>query len=293
MGQHRHDAVRQIDAGAAFIGFAIDRGILRHVIGNIRDMHAQKIIAIFEPFQGNRIIQVFGIGAVDRDDLFRAQIPSAFQRLSRNLQRNAFSLGKHIFRKFGRDAEFIKDGQDINAWCVLVADFFCYQTFHFDRILRCRIAGDFNQTDTALHRMKAFWLDVDNNAVDFSILWDDKPQKPSFFTTVRIVRNKFTDDLIRLARQNSSYLGFDTSVIPRLGLTGDFNFDRVPFHRAAGFAARDEEITLIRIDGHKAETTIVASESACHCGTLRFKTELSGFVQHQNPSFFQLSKDFY
>ena len=174
-----------------------------------------------------------------------------------------------------------------------MADFFRDQPLHFDWILRCRIAGDFNQTDTALHRMKAFWLDVDNNAVDFSILWDDKPQKPSFFTTVRIVRNKLTDDLIRLARQNSSYLGFDTSVIPRLGLTGDFNFDRVPFHRAAGFAARDEEITLIRIDRHKAETTIVASESTCHCGTLRFKTELSGFVQHQNPSFFQLSKDFY
>ena len=65
MGQHGNHPVCQINAGAPFQGLPVQSAVFLDIIGHIRDMNAQ-MPAVFILCEGNGIVQVFRILAVDR-----------------------------------------------------------------------------------------------------------------------------------------------------------------------------------------------------------------------------------
>lgn len=80
--KHRNDAVRQVGARSSPERFAVEGGVFPDVFRDVGDMHAE-----FEPsayfFNGNRVVKVFGIGAVDGDDGFRRKVFAIRRRVVR------------------------------------------------------------------------------------------------------------------------------------------------------------------------------------------------------------------
>ena len=79
--QHGNHPVRQIDAGAPVQSFLIKGAVLLHIVGHIRDMHAQHVIVALSA-QRNRVVQILRVLAVDGDaDLIPQIQPSGPIRL--------------------------------------------------------------------------------------------------------------------------------------------------------------------------------------------------------------------
>ena len=67
--------------------------------------------------QGNCIIQVFGIFAVDGDCLKMSQIQSAVSVCVQHMIRNSLCLFHNFLRKLTRDSETLHDCQNVRARC--------------------------------------------------------------------------------------------------------------------------------------------------------------------------------
>ena len=65
MGQHRYNTIGKIHTRAPFKSLSVKGTVLLHIISDIRDMHAQDIIAVYR-LQGDSIVQVLRILAVYR-----------------------------------------------------------------------------------------------------------------------------------------------------------------------------------------------------------------------------------
>ena len=77
-GQHRQNAVGEIDTGSPTIGFFIQRRAHGHIVPHIGDVNAQQKIPVFRHGQRHGVVEVTGVGAVDGDQRFFSQIPAAF-----------------------------------------------------------------------------------------------------------------------------------------------------------------------------------------------------------------------
>ena len=67
--KHVHGALREVHRGPAIAGLAIQRTALRHVVRHVRDVDTQPVVAVRQPIDGDRVVEVPGVLAVDRDRL--------------------------------------------------------------------------------------------------------------------------------------------------------------------------------------------------------------------------------
>ena len=114
--QHWHNAVCQINTGSTFQCFPVQSTVILYIVAYICDMDSQMVnVPLF--CQGNRIIQVFGIFAINSDCLQMSQIQSSISVCIQHMIRNTLSLLHYFLRKFTWDSEALDDCQDICTRC--------------------------------------------------------------------------------------------------------------------------------------------------------------------------------
>ena len=114
--QHWHNAVCQINTGSTFQCFPVQSTVVLYIVAYICDMDSQMVnVPLF--CQGNRIIQVFGIFAINSDCLQMSQIQSSISVCIQHMIRNTLSLLHYFLRKFTWDSEALDDCQDICTRC--------------------------------------------------------------------------------------------------------------------------------------------------------------------------------
>ena len=59
--KHRDGPVHQIDGSPPFFGFLIHGGTHLDIVGDIRDMHADFVVPVFQYFERERVVEVLGI----------------------------------------------------------------------------------------------------------------------------------------------------------------------------------------------------------------------------------------
>ena len=84
--QHGDDAVGQIDAGGALVGFAIERRFLADEVRDVGDVHAQPPETVFEMDQRDGVVEIAGVDGVDGDDGFGGQIDAAARSIRRTFR---------------------------------------------------------------------------------------------------------------------------------------------------------------------------------------------------------------
>ena len=114
--QHWHNAVCQINTGSTFQCFPVQSTVVLYIVAYICDMDSQMVnVPLF--CQRNRIIQVFGIFAINSDCLQMSQIQSSISVCIQHMIRNTLSLLHYFLRKFTWDSEALDDCQDICTRC--------------------------------------------------------------------------------------------------------------------------------------------------------------------------------
>jgi hypothetical protein len=88
LGQHRHDAVREIDGIAAALRVEVERGARTHVPGDVRDRDADAPSAAGGIRLGmDGVVEVARVGAVDRHQRQVAQVEAIAHRRGRGIPR--------------------------------------------------------------------------------------------------------------------------------------------------------------------------------------------------------------
>ncbi len=72
--QHRHGAVRKIHAGSAQEGLFVDRRTGLDVMADVGDVNVQRVVAINEPVNPNRIVEIARGLTIDGDDVEMPEI---------------------------------------------------------------------------------------------------------------------------------------------------------------------------------------------------------------------------
>ncbi len=105
LGQHRHDAIGEIDRIAAPLGFAVERAAGPHIPGDVGDrdeeMPAAGIGRVGIGLGPYRIVEIAGVAAVDRDQGQVAQIGAP----GRADRQRRLGLADRRRRKLGREVE--------------------------------------------------------------------------------------------------------------------------------------------------------------------------------------------
>ena len=65
--KHVSRALREVHRRPPLVRFPIERAPLNHVVRDIRDMHAQPVVSVRQLLNGDRIVEIAGVLAVNRD----------------------------------------------------------------------------------------------------------------------------------------------------------------------------------------------------------------------------------
>ncbi len=79
LGEHVNRALREVHRRAAIVGFLVERAALVHVVRDVRDVHAQPVVAVRQPLERDRIVEVPGVLAVDCHGRERPEVRTSFQ----------------------------------------------------------------------------------------------------------------------------------------------------------------------------------------------------------------------
>ena len=74
LGQHGYRAVDQIDRRAALDRLVVDHGVGAHVVGHVGDVHADLPHALLHLADRERVVEVLGVGGIDREGGHVAEI---------------------------------------------------------------------------------------------------------------------------------------------------------------------------------------------------------------------------
>ena len=76
--EHVDRALREVHRRAALVGFLVERASLLHVVRHVRDVHAKPVMAVRQPLDRDRVVEVARVLAVDRHRRDRTEVgPSA------------------------------------------------------------------------------------------------------------------------------------------------------------------------------------------------------------------------
>ena len=117
--KHGDHSVRQIHTGAAMVCLIVQRCASGHIAGHVSDVDPQLKVTILFFHTIHRIIQIFGVRAVDGDDGQVAEILDPLLR--RDGARQIVRLLHHIFGKFVRQPMLRHDDVDVETLVAFVA----------------------------------------------------------------------------------------------------------------------------------------------------------------------------
>ena len=120
--KHVDRALGEIDGRAAVVRFAIERAALVHVMRDVRDVHAEPEIAVRQPLDRDRIVEIPSVLAVDGHRRHAAEVGAAADVVFRNGGAEADGLGDRFRRMRVGNPPFADDDLGVDAWCVDVAE---------------------------------------------------------------------------------------------------------------------------------------------------------------------------
>ena len=127
-GQHRNDAVGEVNAIPARVGFVVESGLWLHVVRDIGDMDAHAP-AVRDAFDVDCVIVVLGVIGIDREDKPVAEI-FAFRGLARiDLRVCAGGILQNLCRKFHRQAVLANDREHVHTGCPCRSEHFDEMAF--------------------------------------------------------------------------------------------------------------------------------------------------------------------
>ncbi len=85
--EHVQRAVREVHGRAALVGLGIQRAPLPDVVRHVGDVHAKPEMAVLEPLNRDRVVEVAGMLSVDRDDVEPSEIGAPGEVLTAGVRR--------------------------------------------------------------------------------------------------------------------------------------------------------------------------------------------------------------
>src|ERR1700677_115030 len=131
--KHRHGAIGEIDAGAPKPRFLIERRVGRDVVGHVRDMYLQFVVAALDLTDGDCVVEVARGFAVYRDNRESPEILSLLHLGGRNDGLDLLGLIEHFGRETMRQMIFANNDFDVDSEIVFVAQYLNHSS---PRILR-------------------------------------------------------------------------------------------------------------------------------------------------------------
>src|SRR5262249_39650535 len=146
--QHWDGTVGKVDAGPAQARFLIERAVFGHVLRHIGDVYLQFVIAVFESANEDRVVEIAGCLAVDRNNREVAIVapPTLLARADHVLDRLSFR--ERLCREVVRQVVLADHDLDVDPEVFFVAEDFNHSA---SRILRRRRpVGNFDVDDHAV-----------------------------------------------------------------------------------------------------------------------------------------------
>jgi hypothetical protein len=104
LGQHRQDAVDKIHTRCAPARLAVERGVPRHVVRDIGDVHAETYPSV-DVLDADRVVEIPRIDRVDRDRERVAQVRTVSRSQSAvDVEPLGGGLGEHVLGELGAQA---------------------------------------------------------------------------------------------------------------------------------------------------------------------------------------------
>ena len=114
LGQHRQDAVGQIDARGAFQGLAVQRRPRADEVRHVGDMHPQTPISAVELLQRDRVVEIPRVHRIDRDNRLGGEIRAVADRFVERFGLPA-GFGQGVFRKLVGQVHLADDRERVDA----------------------------------------------------------------------------------------------------------------------------------------------------------------------------------
>ena len=75
--EHVHGALGKVDRRAALVGLLVERAAFGNVMGDVGDVHAEPVVAVRQPLDRDRVVEIARVLAVDGDGRQRPEIGPA------------------------------------------------------------------------------------------------------------------------------------------------------------------------------------------------------------------------
>ncbi len=121
-GQHRHGAVREVDAGAPQGGLSVDGAARPDVVADVGDVNVQRETPVLQLVHPHGVVEIAGGFAVDGDNRHGAEIASRRQFLFGYGRGNGASLVEDRTREFVRDMMLADHDLDVHAEIIRIAE---------------------------------------------------------------------------------------------------------------------------------------------------------------------------
>ena len=113
--QHRNDGADQVGGVASRLSLAIEGGVGADVAGNVGDVDADARVAFRGDFVGERVVKIFGVVGVDREDRDLAVIDSAGGVFGGDAVGQGSGFALDVGGETGREIKFFVDAKELRA----------------------------------------------------------------------------------------------------------------------------------------------------------------------------------
>ena len=228
-GEHVDGSLRKVDRRRAFVGLFVECAPLLHVVRDVRDVDPERIVPVRQPIDGDGVVEVPGMFAIDRDCGHESKIGAAADVLVLDYRADASCLDDRSLGVNVGNVMLANDDLGVDAGLF-------YPTQHFDHVTnrparRGRPPCDLDDDHLARlggTRLARRHVDVRE---DTAIEWHDVSQ----FRGVQLE----SPDHARLAALEDSY---DPPLGTSLGLPFDTGDDTISVHRLHQIAGRHIDI---------------------------------------------------
>ncbi len=241
--EHVDRALREIHRGRAVVAFFVQGAALGHVVRDVGDVDAQPVVAVLQPLERDRVVEVAGVLAVDGDRHVRPEIGPAFQvpLLDRSAQSTRFL--DRVLTVPGDDAVLAQDDLGIDARFVDGPEHLHYSPDRAPGSGRPR--GDFNRHHVARFSVLALAGGNLNVHDQPAVERNDEPHAGR-------VPVEAADRILRAPLKNPD----DPAFGPSIGNPLDPRDDAIAVHGLIQVAAGDEDVA-----GHLLERPIRHDEA--------------------------------
>ena len=120
--KHVDGALGEVHRRAALVGLLVERAAFLHVVRHVGDVHAEPVVAVRQPLDGDRIVEVARVLAVDRDRRHLAEIGAPADVPLLDGAADPAGLFDGLLGMRVRDVELADDDLRVDAWLVDVPE---------------------------------------------------------------------------------------------------------------------------------------------------------------------------